>query len=252
MNKVLASKRRMDIKYNPRHWVWGLYTAVAVIDMALCAIGISTSSWMEVKLSPVPSGKYCTLLSPNRGTMSSGLITADLCFGTGECTDMMILVASLGYAYVFVKLIAVIMAAMSMKAGFNSSQIRVQAILQLSTFVISIIVVVLFGTYISNYMGLQYVDWSCSSWSFYVFCSGAALGLLSFVGLGIAHARSIYRDHPPAVKPPPTTPKDKPPSIPPKPSKQSPAAQQPPTNAPYGVKEHQHHLRKPPLPKSVY
>lgn len=200
----------MDIKPPHSYWVWGLYTVAAVADLAVCTVAVSTSSWMEVTLTTSPSGKYCTLLSQNKGTMSSGLISHDLCFGNSECTGMMIFIATLGYFYVGLKIIAVVLAAMALRTSFNSSQIRVQAILQLSTFILSIAVVVLFGTYISNFMGLQYVDWSCSAWSFYLFCSGACIGLLSFIGLGVAYSRTIYRDHPPSPKPPKQIKKDLP------------------------------------------
>jgi hypothetical protein len=201
----------MDIKPYHNYWGWGSYTVATVVDLAVCTIAVSTSSWMEVTLTTSPSGKYCTLLSQHRGTMSSGLISHDLCFGNSECTGMMIFIATLGYFYVGLKIIAVVLSVMALKTSFNSSQIRVQAVLQLSTFILSIAVVVMFGTYISNFMGLQYVDWSCSAWSFYLFCAGACIGLLSVIGLGIAYSKTVYRDHPPSPIPPkPVVKKDPP------------------------------------------
>lgn len=182
------------------HWIWGVYICVEFLDVAAAAIGLSTSSWINVALMPHAKGQ-CTVEASKAGSLSSGLLSSSICSYSDSdvCADMLIVMASLGYSYVLLKLIALIIALVvtqrpAIVDGVNhqAASIRVQACFQLVCFIISMCVVLFWGVYISNFIGIQFVGWSCSAWSFYLFCGGAAVGLFSFVGILISFA---YRSH---------------------------------------------------------
>ena len=179
-----------------RHKLWGItYVVVLVLDIAACVTGLATSSWVTVTLTPTPGGRYCHVLSQKQGTMSSGLLSPHICDGRTDCVDVLMVIGILGFVYVFFKSIACVLAIVALSKHRLS---RIQGALQALCLVLAIAVVVTWGLYASNSIGTQFIDWSCSAWSFYLFCAGSGAGFFSLIGVAISLSYHTH-DEPPIL-----------------------------------------------------